>query len=97
MFDEDAALTVRTVVHDGSVQPLALEVVLYGPAALHRRVDANADDAETEKAEHGQPLQYRDACAFASHLSRDAAVAVLACQILRLFARLVFRDLSQRL
>ena len=65
------------------MQPLALEVVLDGSAALDRRVDADANDTEAEEEEHGDPLEDGDAGALALDLGHPAVPAVLAGHFLR--------------
>ena len=56
MLDEHASVAVRAVVHNRSMQPLALQVVLDSATATHWRVDADANDAAAEEKEHGYPL-----------------------------------------
>ena len=77
------------------MEPLALKVVLDGTSTLDRRVDTDANDAEAEEEEHGDPFEDSYAGAFPFHLGHSHFSAVLARHFLGSPPRPLLLDLFQ--
>ena len=67
------------------MKPLTFEIVLDGTTSLNGRVDADADNAQTEKEKHGDPFEHGSASALALHLRHTRVITILARDFLRLF------------
>ena len=77
------------------MQAMALQVVLDGATALYRGIDADADYAQAEEEEHGDPFEDSDTRAFALDFGQSVMVAVRTSHLLRSLLRPFFRNLFQ--
>ena len=77
------------------MQAMTLQVVLDGATALYRSINADADYAQAEEEEHGDPFEDSDTCAFALDFCQSVMVAVRTSHLLRALSRPFFRDLLQ--